>query len=139
MTLDEALTRYAGAVAYRPGDTEALNARILALIRTGRKTMSCDAWTRAEADGLPVLGRVDIALAWEGRPAVATRTLKVESIRFDEMDEARVGPQGEFRDLVDWQEGYRQFLTRTGGFAPDMELMVETFELVEDFLPGGSA
>ncbi|MFN3938544.1 MAG: ASCH domain-containing protein [Gemmobacter sp.] len=131
--LDEALSRYPGAVAYRPGDGPALNARILALMRSGAKTMTCDGWDNAVADGLPVPGRIDIALDGDGRPAVATRTLKVERIGFGAMDEARVGPQAEFRDLADWRAGYRAFLSRNGTFSEDMPLMVETFEVVEDF------
>ena len=49
------------------------------------------------------------------------------------MDEARVGVQGEFRDLADWREGYRAYLSENGTFSEDMDLMFEVFELVEDF------
>jgi uncharacterized protein YhfF len=136
MTLDEVLVRYSGAVAYRPGDGPALNAEILALMRSGRKTVTCDAWESARADGLPVPGRIDVALDSEGRPALATRTLKVERVPFDAMDAARVAPQGEFRDLAHWREGYRAYLTRAGTYAPDVAMMVETFEVVEDFCAG---
>ena len=130
--LQEALARYPGAVTYRPGDSAALNAEILGLMRSGAKTMTCEAWDRAVADGLPAAGRVDIALDWDGRPALATRTLMVERIAFGDMDEVRVAPQGEFRDLAHWQAGYRAYLTRRGVFAHDLPLMVETFAVVED-------
>ena len=133
--LDRALARYPGAVTYRPGDGPALNAEILALMRAGRKTMTCEAWDRALADGLPVPGRIDIALDWGGAPALATRTLRVERIAYADMDTARVVPQGEFRDLDHWRQGYRAYLTRAGVFAPDLPLMVETFEVVADLAP----
>ena len=92
VTLAAALAKYEGAFAYPVGDSAALNAEILALMRSGVKTGTCDAWA-IYVDGteeLPVVGRVDIALDWEGRPALATRTLAVERIAFDKMDEVRV-------------------------------------------------
>jgi len=108
----------------------------LALMRSGLKTGTCDAWV-IYVDGteeLPVVGRVDIALDWAGRAALATRTLAVERIAFDEMDEMRVAQQGEFRDLAHWRLGYEAYLTRAGRFAPDVDMMFERFEIVEDFV-----
>lgn len=43
MELAQALASYPGAVAFRFGDRPALNAKILAPVRDGRKTVSCDA------------------------------------------------------------------------------------------------
>ena len=54
-------------------------------MRSGVKTGTCDVWS-IYVDGteeLPVVGRVDIALDWAGRAALATRTLAVERIAFD--------------------------------------------------------
>ncbi len=134
MTLDEALARYPGAATFRPGDSAELNAEILFLVRSGRKTMTCDAWSAFGADEpLPEPGRIDIALDWSGRPAYAVETLRVEKIRFCDMTEDRIPAQGEFRDLPHWQEGYRAYLDRAGRFSPDIPMMVETFRLVEDF------
>ncbi len=135
ITLSEALARYPGAITFRPGDSAELNARILALVRAGRKTVSCDAWAAfgPGAEPLPEVGRIDIALDWAGSPAYAVETLAVERIGFDRMTEDRVLPQGEFRDLADWQSGYRSYLERAGLFAPGVEMMVETFRMVEDF------
>ena len=124
--------RYPGAVAYTPGDSAALNAEILALMRSGRKTASCDGWDRAVAEGLPRVGRIDMALDWQGRPALATRTLRVEKLAFEDVTEAHVAPQGEFHDLDDWRQGYRAYLSRNGGFEAGMAMMIEHFEIVED-------
>ena len=113
VTLAAAFAKCEGAFAYPVGDSAALNAEILALMRSGVKTGTCDAWA-VYVDGteeLPVVGRVDIALDWEGRPALATRTLAVERITFDKMDEVRVAQQGEFRDLAHWSLGYEAYLT----------------------------
>ena len=133
--LDVALNKYAGAIAYPVGDSEALNVEILALMRSGVKTGTCDAWAIYEdgTEDLPIVGRVDVALDWVGAPALATRTLSVERIAFDQMDELRVAQQGEFRDLAHWRLGYEAYLTRTGRFTPNVEMMFERFEIVEDF------
>lgn len=133
--LSQALAMFPGATTYRPGDSADLNAEILTLMRSGQKTASCEAWS-VFTDGeeaLPVVGRVDIALDWDGAPSVATETLKVEKIRFCDMTEDRIPAQGEFRDLAHWVRGYRNYLTRAGRFDAATPMMVETFRLLHDF------
>ncbi|MGR3615436.1 MAG: ASCH domain-containing protein [Paracoccaceae bacterium] len=139
VTLVQAKKLYPNAETYRPGDSAALNVEILRLVRAGQKTVTCASWVHFEdgTEALPVEGRIDIALAWNNSPAYAVETLKVESIRFCDMTEDRVAAQGEFGDLEDWRNGYREYLTRVGQFHPEMKLMVETFKMVQDF--GGSS
>ncbi|MCR8546279.1 ASCH domain-containing protein [Salipiger sp. P9] len=131
---DRVSRRWQGAQAYRPGDSAGLNAEILALMRAGVKTASCEAWDYFADTGeaVPEVGRVDIALDWQGRPALALRTLDVSRLRFDEMSEELVAAQGEFRDLAAWRRGYEAYLTRAGRFRPDVEMLLERFELVAD-------
>jgi len=133
-TLAALLNRYPGAVSFTYGDGPELSAQILALIRAGRKTISCDALAafHARGEALPKPGRTDIALNWDGTPALVIQTLAVDLIRFDQMPAALIPPQGEFTDLADWQKGYRAYLTRSGHFAPDATILVETFRLIED-------
>ena len=126
--------RYPGAVRFTFGDSAALNAEILALVRAGRKTVTCGELAAFEARGEPLTepGRVDVALDWAGRPALALRTVAVEQIPFDQMTEDRVADQGEFRDLAHWRAGYEAYLRRAGHFAPDALMVVERFEVVQD-------
>lgn len=133
--LSEAQKRYPGAVPFRFGDSPALNADILALVRAGRKTLSCDALAAFEAreEPLPEPGRTDVALTWNGAPALAVPTVRVETIRFADVEERHIPPQGEFRDLAHWRRGYEAYLRRSGCFARDAPMVMETFELVEDF------
>ncbi|MCB6176942.1 ASCH domain-containing protein [Rhodobacter sp. Har01] len=134
MTLDDALARHPGAATDRPGDSAALNAEILALMRAGRKTATCAALAEfSKAEPAPEVGRTDIALDWQGRPALATRTTAVERLRYADMDAARVPPQREFADLQDWQRGYARYFARMGAFDPGVEMICERFEMVEDF------
>jgi uncharacterized protein YhfF len=122
-------------MSYRPGDSKILNTEILSLIRTGRKTVTCEAWSRFE-DGeeeLPLPGRIDIALNWSGKAACATETVAVERIRFCDITESHVAPQAEFRDLSHWRNGYRAYLERIGRYDAEAPMMLETFRLIEDF------
>lgn len=134
VALQAALARWPGAQGYRPGDSAALNAEILALMRSGRKRASCEAWAVFDEghEALPVVGRVDIVLDWDGAPALATRTLEVLRVPFAEMTGEMAAEQGEFTDLAHWRRGYEAYLTRSGRFAPDVAMMLERFEVVED-------
>ncbi|WP_422370976.1 ASCH domain-containing protein [Hoeflea sp.] len=133
--LDEALKRYPGAKTYKSGDSERLNREIIRLMRSGRKTATCAVPEEFADDpgSYPEVGRIDIALDWNGAPAMATRTLSLEEISFSQMDETRIPAQGEFEDLEDWRNGYRAYYQRQGSFDPDMIFIYERFEVVEDF------
>ena len=135
MTEADAIARYPGASSFRFGDSPALNARILGLVRQGRKTVTCDAVPNfaRRGDPLPEPGRTDIALDWHGAPVLAIRTEQVMRMPFDAMTEDLVADQGEFSDLADWRAGYQAYLTRAGLFAPDVEMLVERFAVVEVF------
>lgn len=134
-SLEQILARYPGAKTYKPGDGVALNAEIIGLMRSGRKTATCATLDEFTDDpgSYPEVGRVDIVLDWQGNPAMATRTLSLEKIAFSEMDESRIPPQGEFADLDDWRRGYAAYFERNGGFDPEIVLLYERFEVVEDF------
>lgn len=135
ITKAEALARFPSAVSFKYGDSAALNAQILELVLAGQKTVTCDAVAGFEQRGepKPVPGRVDVALDWSGQPVAAVRTVSVDVIAFDNMPERLIAPQGEFRDLAHWRKGYEAYLTRAGLFAPDVSMLVETFEVVERF------
>ena len=49
------------------------------------------------------------------------------------MNEVCIAAQGEFRKLNHWRYGYEAYLTRRGWFSPNVEMMFERFEIVEDF------
>jgi uncharacterized protein YhfF len=134
-TLQQIIDANPEAETFRFGDSARLCADILALVRAGKKTATCEAMRAytQEGDALPVVGRRDVALNWDGTPALMLETVEVTTRRFDEMDEEFVAAQGEFRDLAHWREGYRAYFTRNGGFSEDMDLMCERFRVVEDY------
>tara|TARA_R110002049_G_scaffold142164_2_gene303995 strand:+ start:3245 stop:3661 length:417 start_codon:yes stop_codon:yes gene_type:complete len=123
------------AETFRFGDTPELCAEIIALVRSGTKTATCETASAYGADGdaWPEVGRRDIALNWDGTPAVMIETVEVATRRFDEMDAEFVAAQGEFRDLAHWRVAYEAYFRRNGGFSKDMKLMCERFTLIEDY------
>ncbi len=134
MTFEEAQKRYPGAETFTFGDNRALCDELLELVRSGRKTATCGALRDFGAGGepMPVPGRRDIALGWDGAPALVIETLSVEIRRFAEMDEAFALAEGENADLAGWQQEHRAYFERNGGWSPDMELVCERFRMVED-------
>lgn len=138
--LDEILAANPGAESFRFGDYEALCNDVLALVRAGRKTVTCAALSEIEADreAMPVVGRRDVALEWSGAPALLIETAEVAILPMDEIDEAQVAAMGEFRDLTHFHEGYGRYFERRGGFDPTMKLVVERFRVIEDYSQGGA-
>ncbi len=134
MTLKDVLTRYPGAQTFKFGDSASMCAELLGLVRKGRKTATCGAlrdYPEGSAE-TPVVGRRDIALEWDGRPALVIETLEVTVSRFCDMTEAFALAEGENETLEGWREDHRRYFERNGGFDPEMELLCERFRLVED-------
>lgn len=134
-TLQEIIDANPEAETFRFGDSPELCAEILALVRSGAKTATCEAAFAygKGGDEWPEVGRRDIALNWDGTPAVMLETVEVTTRRFTDMDAEFVSAQGEFRDLEHWRLGYEAYFKRAGGFSEDMKLMCERFKLIEDY------
>ena len=82
---------------------------------------------------MPEVGRQDIALNWDGSPALLIETVFLEHKRFDEVEEGFALAEGENETLKGWQDNHRRYFERNGGFSDDMILVCERFRLVEDF------
>ena len=135
MTLAEALKKYPGAETFSFGDTPALRAELLALVRSGRKRATCTALVDIEAGREPmaVVGRRDIALDPDGNPALVIETRELRRTTWATISEEMALAEGENDTLDGWREGHRRYFTRRGIFTEDMPLVWERFEMVEDF------
>ena len=137
MTRDEAMARYPGAETFTFGDSRALCDALLAPVRSGAKRATCVA-LRDFTDGgeaLPVTGRRDIALDWDGNPALVIETTEVTTRRFSDVDSDFALAESEDETLEGWRAGHRDYFARNGGFDPGMELVCERFRLIEDLAP----
>ena len=132
MALDDLLRRYPGAETFRFGDGPDLCAELIALVRSGAKTASCGAVRSFEAgEPMPVVGRRDIVLNWDGTPSLVIETVEVTRRRFDDVPEDFALAEGE-GTFAEWREGHIRYFGRNGGWSSDMELICERFRLVED-------
>lgn len=138
LAIEAVRRRYPGARTFRFGDSRALSDDLLARVRSGRKTATCMALADIEDGGepMPQVGRRDIALDWDDRPALVIETVEVTIRRFDEVDAAFALAEGENDTLEGWRRDHERYFARNGGFAPDMPLVCERFRVVED-LRGG--
>ncbi|WP_116132436.1 ASCH domain-containing protein [Tropicimonas sp. IMCC34043] len=136
---DDPTMRYPGAESFTFGDSRALCDRLLALVRTGQKTATCGALRDYTEGGeaLPEPGRRDIALDWDGRPALVIETVSVEIVRFCDVGADFALAEGEDDSLAGWQAGHQAYFTRNGGFDPAMDLVCERFRMVEDLAAAG--
>jgi len=125
---------YPGAGTFRFGDGPELCQHLIALVRQGKKRATCAALSDfdGDPDALPVVGRCDIAANWDGTPALVIRTTSVEEIRYCDVTEEMALAEGEDDTLLGWRKAHKAYFKRGGGFDPEMMLVFERFELVED-------
>jgi uncharacterized protein YhfF len=125
---------YPGAGTFKFGDSKALSDKLVALVRSGKKTATCGAFAEFEddLDAMPMVGRCDIAANWDDSLALVIRTIKVEKIRFCDVTEDMALAEGEDDTLEGWRKSHQTYFERNGGFDPEMVLVFEHFELVED-------
>ncbi len=124
----------ADSITFKFGDNEELCNDLLKLVRLGQKTATCGALREfgPEGDAMPVVGRQDIALNWDGTPALILETLEVTQLRFCDVDESFALAEGENNDLEGWRHDHRAYFERNGGFDNKMILVCERFKLVHD-------
>lgn len=134
-TAEAILARHPGAVAFRFGDSRALCDDLLARIRSGAKRATCMALANVERgeEPMPEIGRRDLALDWDGAPALLIETTEVTLCRFCDVGADFALAEGENDTLAGWQRDHRAWFERTGGWSPEMMLVCERFRVVEDF------
>ena len=131
---EELQDTYPGAGTFKFGDSAELCDKLIQLVRKGKKTATCGAARdfADEPEAMPVVGRCDIAATWDGTPALVIRTTAVHEIRYCDVPEELALKEGENDALVSWRKDHKAFFKRNGGYDPEMMLIFEEFELVED-------
>lgn len=125
---------YRDAIRFSFGDSPALADELLGLVLAGRKTATCGSLSQFGEGGEPIpqVGRHDIVLDGQGRPAAVIETVEVTVKRFDEVDEQFACDEGEGDGtLAYWRDAHETYFARNGGFAPDMQVVCERFRVVE--------
>ena len=124
---------YPGALRFKFGDSQEISEWLIGLVLEGKKTGTCWAY-RDVADGEPMLQVGDIAVYtdWDCRDVCAVEFTKIEICRFDHVPEPFALSEGE-GSYDDWRRGHIQWLSRTGGWSPEMEIVCENFRVIELF------
>lgn len=135
MNKEQVSALLAESVTFKFGDSEALSNQLIRLVRAGKKTATCGALYEfgSEGEAMPVAGRRDIALNWDGSPALLLQTVEVTEQRFCDVDEDFALAEGENEDLAGWRRDHRQYFERNGGFDDEMIVVCERFRLIYDF------
>ncbi len=115
------------------GDTPEMADDLVRKVVAGRKTATASALRDyMDADEpIPQVGQLSIILDGAGQPRVLVRTTGVRVCRFDEVDADHAAAEGEGDGSLEaWRRGHRAFFERTGGFAYEMLVVLERFEVL---------
>ena len=120
------------------GDSPELSRELVALIRAGRKRAGTSLlWAHEhESEPQPEVGEIDVVVDHEGEPVAVTRTVRVQVVAFDEVDEAYAALEGEGDgSLAYWRAAHWDVFgrecARIGRVpAEDMPVVCCAFELV---------
>lgn len=119
------------------GATPAHADELLALVLTGIKTGTASTvWEYEDGDEpMPQGGELSIILDGSGEPRAVIRTTALEIAPFDRVSAEHAHSEGEGdRTLASWREAHERYWRRYSGsprgFAPDMPILCERFELL---------
>ena len=124
--------------AYGIGDTPELKQELLNLILDGKKRASTSLVKESKIESWPEpeVGQYNIILDDSDMPAAVIRTVSIRRCRFSDVDEEHAYWEGEDeRTLDSYIREHTKYYTRRGAalgfeFTPDMEVILDRFELV---------
>ena len=127
---------YPGAGTFTLGEDAETSAALIALVRAKTKHAECAPLAEFGGDeaAMPMVGRCDIIANWDGTPAVVIKTTSVKTLPFDKVTERMALAEGEHETLAEWRKAREKHFKRNGGFTPDMPLVFEFFEVVENLI-----
>lgn len=132
-TIDTLKSRYPNAHVWSFGDSAEMADELARLVIAGHKKASCGslaAWQQEDDKVSP--GDYHIVLDGQEKPACVIRTTSLKLIRFNDVSTLDAKAEGEGDKSLDyWRRDHQAFFEREGTFSEDMELIFETFSLVE--------
>ena len=120
-------TTYEGLKTFKFGDSAELADRLAALVVAGVKTGTCSAAVHGpDAD----IGERQICLNGAGTPVCEIETLEMQTLPFTAVTPEMAALEGE-GDLSYryWREAHEAYYKREGTWAPDMDVIFETFRV----------
>ncbi|MEZ3498351.1 ASCH domain-containing protein [Pantoea sp. KPR_PJ] len=133
LSLEQLVNKYPEARVWAFGDSAALADSLVTLVIAGKKVASCgslQSWKDDEEKPEP--GGYSIVLDGASQPRCVIRTTGLFLTRFDRVTAEMAMLEGEDDlSLESWRREHQRFFQHTGTFHPEMELVFETFQLVE--------
>jgi uncharacterized protein YhfF len=114
---------------FRFGDSPGLADRLAALVVAGAKTATCSAASLGEETSL---GEQQVVLSGDGVPVAVIETLSLQVLPLTQVTPAQAALEGE-GDLSHayWFDAHKDYFTREGTYATDMQVIFETFRLAQ--------
>lgn len=133
MTQEQIQAKYPGAVAEAFGDSPELATQLATLMIAGKKVASCGSLRGWQEQAIkPEPGGYTIVLNGEQQPVCVIRTTGLFLTRFDRVTPEMAMLEGEGDLSLDyWRQEHQRYFQREGYFHAEMELIFETFQLVE--------
>ena len=125
---------YPGAGTFKFGhDAESCTAQIN-LVRRGHKRALCAPLADFEGapEAMPVEGRTDIVAHWNNTPALVVKTVKVQQVRYCDVNTNMAHSDLGRDDFTAWRKTTKAAIKRDHKFDPEMVLVFEFFQLIED-------
>ena len=112
------------------GDSPEMADELLALVLAGRKRATC--WAAAQGTQGVEVGARSVVTDGQGKPRAIIETIELTRRRFLDVDESFACDEGEGDRTLDyWRAAYRDYFTREGTYADDMEVYCERFRLIQ--------
>ena len=133
MTLEQLQDKDTGAFHDALGASPELASAVATVIIAGKKVASCGSLQSGqEQEALPQPGGYSIVLNGEKQPVCVIRTTGLFLTRFDRVTPEMAMLEGEGDLSLDhWRQEHKRYFECEGYFHKEMELIFETFQLVE--------
>ena len=125
---------YPGAGTFQFGHDAESSAALISLVRAGQKRALCAPLAEFDEapEAMPVEGRTDIVAHWDGTPALVVKTVKVQHIRYCDVNTNMAHSDLGRDDFTGWRKATKAAIRGDHKFDPEMMLVFEFFQLIED-------
>ncbi len=127
---------YRNIATFSLGDSPEMADSGLRDVIAKKQVATCGAYNLLNQDkaAKPYEGKIEIVLDGGGRPGCAIIFHKIDTKRFDEIDEQFAQDEA-CKDLAEWKIIHEAYFRRKNCFAPDMKIYRLYFEVVGVFQP----
>ena len=125
---------YPGAGTFKFGHDAESSRDLVNRVRRGKKRAICAPLVEfeGEPESMPVVGRTDIVALWDNTPALVVKTVRVEEVRYCDVNTNMAASDLGEDDFIGWRKATKAAIKRDHKFDPEMLLVFEFFQLIED-------